>query len=130
MLKVESILVAVLLLGAGTIRFAAAGRHVSVELYSVIPEILGTVDLTELPKGTNVILKIRGLSYDTEYISEFHQQQWCPSPASGLVGSFKTNSDGKGIMQAKLDTDLSEIGSISVRRPSDSQVEACGNVSP
>ena len=75
----------------------------------------GFVQLTQLPKGgANVVVVAHGLQPGTVYASFYYESGDRTAPAD-LLASFTADSDGNGTVQGKIDDDLDEVGSVSVR---------------
>jgi hypothetical protein len=90
----------------------------------------GFVQLTQLPHGgTNIeVVVLHGLQSGTTYSSFYYESSTCTEPAD-LLGNLKVNSDGTGDLQGKIDDDLDEVGSVSVRLgPGYGALQACAKV--
>jgi len=107
-----------------------AERHVKADLVSAGGSgVTGFVQLTQLPHGgTNVHVVARGLHPGTVYASFYYDSNDCTAPAD-LVGEFTGETDGSGEVHAKIDDDLDEVGSVSVRLgPGYGDLQACATV--
>lgn len=82
----------------------AAGSHVE-----------GFVQITQLPHGGSVMNVVaRGLEPGHVYASFYYESGNCTEPAD-LLGTFTALPSGTGSVQGKIDDDLDEVGSVSVR---------------
>ena len=93
-----------------------ADRHVKADLVSNGDSgVTGFVQIVQLPKGgSNLIVHARGLKEGTQYASFYYESANCTEPAD-LLGNFTGNGNGEGEIQGKIDDDLDEVGSVSVR---------------
>jgi hypothetical protein len=105
---------AVLLLLAGTViaqdrqakaDFApAAGSHVT-----------GFAQITQLPHGGSLLrIVVRGLTPGTAYSSFYYANPNCEDPAD-LLGNFSAMPNGTGEAHARIDENIDDVGSVSVR---------------
>ncbi len=107
-----------------------AERHLKADL---VPNggsgVTGFVQLTQLPHGgTNVHVIARGLSPGAVYASFYYESSDCSAPAD-LLGTFTGDDDGDGEAHGKIDDDLDEVGSVSVRLgPDYGTLLACATV--
>jgi len=105
-------------------------RHVKADL---VPNggsgVGGFVQLTQLPHGgTNLHVNANGLQPGTLYASFYYESSDCTEPAD-LLGTFTTDADGEGTVDGKIDDDLDEVGSVSVRLgPGYGTLLACATV--
>jgi len=77
--------------------------------------VSGFVQLEQLPHGgTNITVVAKGLQPGTVYASFYYESSDCTEPAD-LLGTFTANSSGEGQVNGKIDDDLDEVGSVSVR---------------
>ena len=76
--------------------------------------VTGFVELTQLPHGSHLVVVARGLTPGTTYASFYYESNNCTEPAD-LLGTFVGGDDGTGQVQGKIDDDLDEVGSVSVR---------------
>ena len=75
----------------------------------------GFVQLTQLPKGgANIVVVATGLQPGQTYTSFYYDSANCTEPADKLA-SFVADQDGEGQVQGKIDDDIDEVGSVSVR---------------
>jgi hypothetical protein len=73
--------------------------------------VAGFVQLTQLPHGgANLHVIATGLHPGDVYASFYYESADCTEPAD-LLGTF----DGTGEVHGKIDDDLDEVGSVSVR---------------
>ena len=89
----------------------------------------GFVQLTQLPKGgANLNVVATGLHPGIVYASFYYESADCSEPAD-LLGTFTADDDGNGHIQGKIDDDIDEVGSVSVRLgPSYGTLQACATV--
>jgi hypothetical protein len=95
---------------------APAERHIKATL---VPNgdsgVTGFVQLTQMPGGgANVVVNARGLQPGTVYASFYYESADCSAPAD-LLGTFTADDQGGGQVHGKIDEDLDEVGSVSVR---------------
>lgn len=92
----------------------------------------GRVILTALPHGgTNINVVVTGLKPGTEYVSLYYDNGTCelePYSQDDIIGHYTADADGHGHTQGKIDDDLDEIHSVSVRLGSDFSLQACAAV--
>jgi hypothetical protein len=107
---------AILLLMAGTSVVRSDERHVKIDLKTINDSgVSGFVILTQLPQGgTNVNVVATGLQAGATYSSFYYESSDCSEPAD-LLKTFTAGDDGNGHVQGKIDDDLDEVGSVSVR---------------
>jgi len=94
----------------------AAEQHIKATL---VPNgdshVSGSVQLTQLPHGgTNIHVTAQGLTPGSVYASFYYESNDCTEPAD-LLGTFTANAAGVGEVDGKIDDDLDEVGSVSVR---------------
>lgn len=92
----------------------------------------GRVILTALPHGgTNINVVATGLTAGTEYVSLYYDNGTCelePYSQDDIIGRYTADAGGRGHTQGKVDDDLDEIHSVSVRLGSDFSLLACAAV--
>jgi hypothetical protein len=113
----------------------SSDRHVNTTLNAVGGSgVSGKVMLTSLPKGGTLINVVAtGLKPGTEYLSLYYDNGTCdlePYSADDVIGHYTADAHGEGHAQAKVDDDLDEIHSVSVRLNSDFTLQACAAVAP
>ena len=123
----------VLVLGVGA--SSGSDRHVTVMLDPVNGSgISGRVQLTSMPHGGTLISgNITGLRPGTEYLSLYYDNHTCelePYSADDVISRYVGGSQGRAVFAKKLDDDLDEINSVSVRLASDFSLKACADVHP
>jgi hypothetical protein len=125
------ILVLVLLVTIPLTRaFSGTEHHIKANL---APEggsgVTGFVELTQLPHGgTNIHIVARGLQAGTVYASFYYESPDCSAPAD-LLATFTGNTGGTGEVHGKIDDDLEDVGSVSVRLgPGYGTLLACATV--
>ena len=89
----------------------------------------GFVQLTQLPHGgSNVHVMATGLHRGAVYASFYYDSPDCTEPAES-VGTFTAKDDGTGEVNIKIDDDLDEVGSVSVRvGPGYGELLACAKL--
>jgi len=114
MKRLLSSLVVGLVLVAG----AAIGseKHIKANLEEINGSgVTGFVNITQLPKeGSNVHAVIHGLQPGETYTSFYYESADCSAPAEALE-TFTADDEGNATASGKIDEDLDEVGSISVR---------------
>ena len=108
----------------------AQDHHVKANLESVGGSgVTGFVQLEQLPHGgTNVHVTAKGLQPGTVYASFYYESSNCDA-AHDLLGTFTANAGGVGEVHGKIDDDLDEVGSVSVRLgPDYGTLLACARV--
>ena len=125
-LAVLSVLV---LTSAGSADAAQAQHHVKAKLVAVGNSgVTGLVQLVQLPQGgTNIHVVARGLKPGNQYTSFYYDNTAC-SVGPDTVGTFTANQAGLGKTHAKIDDNLSQVGSVSVRTPDYQTIFACAAV--
>lgn len=113
---------------------AAAEHHARASLVAVDDSgVSGAVNVVQLPHGgSNILVVARGLVPGEEYLSLYYENHTCelePYSEDDVIGTYTANAAGVGVTQAKLDDDLDEINSISVRA-SDFTLLACADIHP
>ena len=105
-------LIASLALAAGS----GEAHHVRADLVAADGSgVSGFVEITQLPHGgSNVRVVANGLTPGTQYASFYYESNNCTEPAD-LLGNFSGGSDGEGTVGGKIDDDVDEVGSVSVR---------------
>ena len=82
----------------------------------------------QLPHGgTNIHVVARGLTPGSQYTSFYYDNTTCSS-GPDAVGMFTANQDGIGQTHARIDDDLDDVGSVSVRTPDYQTIFACAAV--
>ena len=107
-----------------------ADRHVTAPFNTIDGSgVTGFVELTQLPHGgTNLHVVAHGLTPGTVYASFYYESSDC-SAAHDLLGTFTANAGGEGEVNGKIDDDLDEVGSVSVRLgPEYGTLLACASV--
>src|SRR4051812_27901814 len=83
------------------------------------------VQVNQLPHGgTNIHVVARGLTPGATYTSFYYDDHQC-SVGPEEVGTYTANASGVGTTSAKIDDDLDEVGSVSVRTPDYSTLFSC-----
>lgn len=122
-----ALLVSLLLIAATAF---GAERHIKADLSpNGASGVGGFVQLTQLPHGgTNIHVIATGLQPGAVYASFYYDSPDCTEPAES-VGTFTGRDDGSGEVNLKIDDDLDEIGSVSVRvGPGYGALLACARV--
>jgi len=126
--RISIIALALLCLAATTV--TGAEQHIKANLDSASgSSVSGFVELTQLPHGgTNIHVVANGLHSGTTYASFYYESADCTAPAD-LLGTFVGNAAGVGVVDGKIDDDLDEVGSVSVRLgPGYGTLLACARV--
>jgi hypothetical protein len=110
-------------------------RHVNTRFQAVGGTgVGGHVALTALPKGGTLITVVaNGLTPGREYISLYYDNGTCelePYSADDVIGRYTADAEGVGHATKKVDDDLDEINSVSVRIAQDFTLQACAAVHP
>jgi len=96
--------------------------------------ITGMVQVVQLPHGgSNIHVVAFGLVPGNEYLSLYYENHTCelePYSEDDVIGTYTANVTGVGTTHGKLEDDLDEINSISVRRASDFTLLACADIHP
>lgn len=126
-------LVLLAVLAVASVSVADAGsRHVTATLSPVNGSgISGTVELTQLSKGTQIVVRAEGLTPGTQYVSLYYDNGTCelePYSQEDVIGTYTANAAGRAVVTGKADDDLDEINSVSVRLKSDFSLQSCAAV--
>jgi hypothetical protein len=114
----------------------AGPSHLKVALVPVDGSgVGGFVNLAGLPHGGTVItVHATGLTPGTEYLSIYYGNHTCElesdSVPNDVLGHYVASDDGTGNVNAKIDDDLDEVNSISVRVAGDLTLRACADIHP
>jgi hypothetical protein len=113
----------------------AEEHHVQAPLVPVAESgITGMVQVEQLPAGgTNIHVVAQGLVLGTEYVSLYYENHVCelePYGEDDVIGTYTANEAGIGVTHARLEDDLDEVNSISVRLASDFTLLACADIHP
>lgn len=122
--------VALLLAVLAPLAVIAQDHHIKATLVPVGGSAVdGFVQLEQLPHGgTNVHVIAKGLKPGTLYASFYYESNNCDA-AHDLLGTFTANAGGVGEVHGKIDDDLDEVGSVSVRLgPGYGTLLACATV--
>ena len=108
-------------------------RHVNATLEPVNGSgVSGIVKLTSLPQGGTLITVVAtGLQPGTEYLSLYYENATCelePYDEDDVIGRYTADPAGKATVTHKLEDDLDEIHSVSVRLGSDFSLVSCAVV--
>ena len=114
---------------------AAEEHHVKAALVPVDGSgVTGFVSVVQLPHGgSNIQVTARGLAPGEEYVSLYYDNHFCalePYSEDDVIGTYTANAAGVGVTHGKLDDDLDEINSISVRLASDFTLLSCADTHP
>ena len=109
-------LLALLTIALATTSTAAEERHVRSTLVPIDGSgVTGFVQLTQLPHGgSNLVVVANGLHPGTLYASFYYESSDCTADHD-LFGTFTADAAGNGEIHGKIDDDLDEVGSVSVR---------------
>lgn len=114
----------------------AGSRHMHVALLGESGSpIQGHVDLMALPEGgTRIKVVAQGLRPGETYVSLYYDNHICelePYDEDDVIGGeYTANAAGVGTISGKIDDDLDEVNSVSVRLASDFSLLACADVHP
>jgi len=120
----------VALLGVVQARAIGEEHHIKAPLTTMGGSgVTGFVQLVQLPHGgTNIVVVASGLKPGQTYTSFYYESNNCTEPADKL-NSFVADNLGNGSVQGKVDDDLDEIGSVSVRLGEGyGDLQACADV--
>jgi hypothetical protein len=98
--------------------------------------VSGFVNLVGLPQGgTNITVHATGLTPGTHYLSIYYDNHVCnlesDSVPNDVFAHYVGGDDGTATVHAKIDDDLDEVNSISVRLDnSDLTLQACADTHP
>ena len=111
----------------------AEPAHVDVPLVaSGDTGITGNVHLVALPQGGTMITVVaKGLTPGEKYLSLYYDNEVCEIEKyeeDDVIAHYTANGGGVGIAHGKVDDDLDEIGSVSVRLEKDFSLLACADV--
>ena len=107
-----------------------AEKHINATLVTMGGSgVTGKVELTQMPHGGSLIhVTAHGLHPGSVYASFYYGSNDC-SAAHDLLGSFTADAEGVGSVTKKIDDDLDEVGSVSVRvGPDYGDLLACATV--
>ena len=135
MKKIAALAVGVVALAGVGVAVAAGEHHVKAALVPVEGSgVTGSVSVVQLPHGgSNITVVARGLAPGEMYVSLYYDNHFCelePYSEDDVIGTYGANAAGVGQTHGKLDDDLDEINSISVRRASDFELLACADTHP
>jgi len=96
--------------------------------------ITGHVTVESLPHGgVNIDVVAFGLAPGEDYLSLYYDNHTCelePYDDDDVIGEYTANAAGVGKAQGKLEDDLDEVNSISVRLASDFSLLSCADIHP
>jgi hypothetical protein len=96
--------------------------------------VSGLVNITALPDGgVNINVSATGLTPGVDYLSLYYDNHTCqlePYAEDDVIGTYTGEDDGTGHAQNKLEDDLDEVNSISVRLASDFTLLSCADIHP
>jgi hypothetical protein len=135
MKKIVTLLIVSILLLTTTSVVAASEQHASAKLVPVGGTgVTGKVSVEQMPHGgSNINVVARGLTPGVEYLSLYYENHTCelePYSEDDIIGTYTANAAGVGHTHNKLEDDLDEINSISVRLASDFSLVACADTHP
>ena len=105
-------------------------KHVKAPLEQVNGSgVSGTVQLTQMPHGgANLVVVAQGLTPRSSYASFYYESADCSAPAD-LLESFTADDEGHATVHGKIDEDVDEVGSVSVRvGPGYGDLLACARI--
>lgn len=116
---------------------APADRHVRATLQSANGStVSGTVNLVGLPQGgTMITVHATGLTPGAGYLSIYYENHTCElepdSVPNDVIARYVGGAGGSATVHAKIDDDLDEVNSISVRLADSAlTLQACADVHP
>jgi hypothetical protein len=132
-LRVSVLILSLLALSIGLAVAAGGDRHVNATLTEVNGSgISGRVMLTALPQGGTVIaVNVAGLSAGTQYVSLYYENHTCelePYSEDDVINTYTASANGAAHFTKKVDDDLDEIHSVSVRLSQGFALVACADV--
>ena len=130
MKKTIAMLSCAALLGLGHAQAISQEHHIKADLQTMGGSgVGGFVQLVQLPHGGTLIrVNATGLKPGETYTSFYYDSSDCTEPADKLV-TFVASEDGTAAVGGKIDDDLDEVGSVSVRLgPSYGDLQACADV--
>ena len=91
--------------------------------------ISGWVNIVQMPQGgSNLIVTVQGLKSGDTYTSFYYESDNCTEPADEFQ-TFTGPATGTITLHGKIDEDLDEVGSVSVRvGPGYGDLLACADV--
>ena len=91
--------------------------------------ISGWVNIVQLPQGgSNIVVTVQGLKDGDSYASFYYESSDCNQPADAFQ-TFTGTSTGTITLHGKIDDDLDEVGSVSVRvGPGYGDLLACADI--
>ena len=110
--------------------------HITVKLHPVNgTDVHGTVELRQLStSGTHIALTARGLTPGSQHVSLYYDNHTCTFEKYAnddvIGGIYKANENGVGRTTDRVDDDLDEINSVSVRSAKTFKLLACADVHP
>lgn len=134
-LRILLVLLSLLALFAGVVAAAGTDRHVNATLTEVSGSgVSGRVMLTALPQGGTIIaVNVAGLSPGTQYVSLYYENHTCelePYSEDDVINTFTASANGAAHFTKKVDDDLDEINSVSVRLAQGFALQACADTHP
>jgi len=117
------------------VAMASTTRHVNATLQPHGGSgVTGRVELTALPKGGTLITVVaKGLHAGTNYLSLYYDNGTCdvePYSDDDVIARYTADAEGEATVTKKVDDDLDEIHSVSVRLDADFSLQACAAVNP
>ena len=106
---------------------AGSEHHIRAELVAVGGSgVGGFVNLEQIPHegGTHIQVVANGLQPGGQYVSLYYDNNTCTLPGDEL-GTYTANSGGIGTTGGKIDDDLDEVDSVSVRVAGTLELLAC-----
>jgi len=115
------------LIGVGAL--AASDKVVANFVSQASSGVTGQVTLNALPSGGTMIHgKLSGLQANVEYASQAFTETGCATGTATIISHFTANDKGMAVFNAKIDTNLPDIKSVSVQLGSDQSLKACAPV--
>jgi len=132
MSKPALLLAAAALVLVASIGLAASEKHVQAPLQTMNGSgVSGVVHITQMPKGgAQVVMNIQGLHAGSSYATFYYESADCSAPADEFE-AFTADKDGRATLNGKIDDDVDEVGSFSVRvGPGYGDLLACATMHP
>ena len=121
--------IAALIVAAGHVHADVHHKRVPLETMNG-SGISGWVNIVQLPQGgSNLVVTVSGLRKGDTYTSFYYESDNCTEPADEFQ-TFTGTDTGTITLHGKIDDDLDEVGSVSVRvGPGYGDLLACADVS-
>jgi len=113
----------------------AEEQHVTANLVAIGDSgVSGRVQLEQMPGGgTNINIVAKRLVPGEDYLSLYYENHTCelePYSEDDVIATYTANAGGVAAGHGRQGDDLDEINSVSVRRASDFELQACADIHP